>query len=52
MVSQPISQVDRAECHKPILLTVAKTNERGQAVHEDCYDRSIKAELAERTKAS
>ena len=48
----PIIQVECTECGKPVLLTEAKTNERGQAVHGECYSRRVEAELATRTKAS
>jgi hypothetical protein len=43
-MEQPFTQVDCVECRKPVPLTVAKTNERGQAVHDDCYYRRIRAE--------
>jgi hypothetical protein len=52
MDSQPITQVDCVECGKPVPLTAAETNDRGQAVHQECYDRRIQAEQAARTKAS
>ena len=29
-------------CHKPVELETAKTDERGQAVHEDCYLANLK----------
>jgi hypothetical protein len=29
-------------CHKPVELETAKTDERGQAVHEDCYLVNLK----------
>jgi hypothetical protein len=52
MSSDPITQVACFECGKPVLLIAAQTNERGQAVHQDCYDRRIQVELASKTKAS
>ena len=32
-----ITEVTCAYCHQPVKLENAKTNENGQAVHEDCY---------------
>jgi hypothetical protein len=52
MDSQPITQVACVECGKPVPLIAAETNERGQAVHQECYDRRVQAEQADRTKAS
>jgi hypothetical protein len=31
-----------AICHKPVELETAKTEERGWAVHEDCYMANLK----------
>jgi hypothetical protein len=33
-------------CGKPVLLEIAKTNEYGRAVHEECYVLRIKLEHA------
>jgi hypothetical protein len=52
MDGQPITQLDCAECGQSVPLTAAKINDRGQAVHEECFVRRCQAELAERTKAS
>ena len=31
------SEVNCSICHKPVELAIAKTDEYGRAVHEDCY---------------
>jgi hypothetical protein len=50
--NEAITQLACAECGQPVLLTLAKTNELGHAVHEECYSRRLQAELAARQKAS
>jgi hypothetical protein len=32
-------------CHKPIHLETSKTDERGDAVHEECYVQDLLASL-------
>ncbi len=34
--------VSCAICHEPVTLETAKTDERGMAVHEDCYWANLK----------
>jgi hypothetical protein len=31
-----------AFCNAPVLIETAKTNERGQLIHEDCYVQSVR----------
>jgi hypothetical protein len=31
-----------AFCNAPVLIETAKTNERGQLIHEDCYVQSLR----------
>jgi hypothetical protein len=31
-----------AFCNSPVLIETAKTNERGQLIHEDCYVQSLR----------
>lgn len=52
MNNEAITQLPCAECGQPVLLTDAKTNDFGAAVHEDCYARRVQSDLAARTKAS
>ena len=33
-------------CHKPVQLENAKTDERGKAVHEECYALKLESERA------
>jgi hypothetical protein len=28
-------------CHKPVMLETARTDEHGNAVHEECYVRAV-----------
>jgi hypothetical protein len=30
-------EINCSTCHKPVALEIAKTDEIGQAVHEECY---------------
>jgi len=36
-------------CRKPVVLETAKTDERGNAVHEDCYIRMLSLFSASQT---
>ncbi|HEV3512692.1 MAG TPA: hypothetical protein VGS05_13385 [Candidatus Sulfotelmatobacter sp.] len=45
MVSPVICQI----CKQPVILETARIDERGKAVHEDCYLRAIQAQQRPRT---
>jgi hypothetical protein len=40
-VESTYSELRCAFCDIPVLIETAKTNERGQPVHEDCYLQSL-----------
>lgn len=35
-------------CGKPVAVEISKTDDRGQAIHEDCYALKLKLEEASR----
>jgi hypothetical protein len=39
-------------CDMPVLIETAKTNERGQLIHEDCYVRSLQVNRDPRANAA
>lgn len=52
MANHPIKEVSCVECGKPVQLTAARTDDRGLAIHPECYDERIKRELGASSKAS
>lgn len=42
-------EINCSICHKPVALETAKTDERGQALHEECYLLNLGIETGPRT---
>lgn len=52
MKGELITDLPCADCGQPVVLTAAQTDERGRAVHPDCYWQRMDAERSAMEKAS